>query len=193
MRRIAVYCGSSIGSRPAYAEAARAMGSSLARRGIGLVYGGGNVGLMGEIAKSVMQAGGEAIGVIPRFLEEKEIAYRDITELRLVETMHQRKKVMEELADGFIALPGGFGTLEEFFEMLTWAQLGHHAKPCALLNVEGYYDRLLAMLRHGCEERFIRKEYYDMVLQDYDPERLLDRMDAYSPPKVEKWLDLQRV
>jgi len=193
MRRIAVYCGSSSGSKGAYSEAAQTLGRTMARRGIGLVYGGGNIGLMGVIARTVMQSGGEVIGVIPRFLEEKEIAYHEITELRRVDTMHQRKKVMEELAEGFIALPGGFGTLEEFFEMLTWAQLGHHSKPCALLNVEGYYDQLLAMLLHGCEERFIRREYYDMVMHDSDAEKLLDRMEEYRSPQVEKWLDLQKV
>lgn len=191
--RVAVYCGSSRGSREAYAEAARALGRALAQRGIALVYGGGNVGLMGVIAQTVMKEGGEVIGVIPRFLERKEIAYHEITELRLVDTMHQRKQVMEELADGFIAMPGGFGTLEEFFEILTWAQLGHHSKPCALLNVEGYYDQLLAMLRHGCEERFIRQEYHDMVICHTEPKKLLDMMEVYQAPWVEKWLDLQKV
>jgi uncharacterized protein (TIGR00730 family) len=193
MMRVAVYCGSSRGSREAYAEAARALGRALAQRGIALVYGGGNVGLMGVIAQTVMKEGGEVIGVIPRFLERKEIAYHEITELRLVDTMHQRKQVMEELADGFIAMPGGFGTLEEFFEILTWAQLGHHSKPCGLLNVEGYYDQLLAMLRHGCEEQFIRREYYDMVICHTEPKKLLDMMEGYQAPWVEKWLDLQKV
>jgi len=193
MRRVAVYCGSSRGSAEVYSDAAKDMGRTLAQRGIGLVYGGGNVGLMGVIAQTVMQEGGEVIGVIPRFLERKEIAYRGITELRLVDTMHQRKQVMEELAEGFIAMPGGFGTLEEFFEVLTWAQLGHHSKPCGILNVEGYYDQLLAMLRHGCEEGFILREYYDMVICEVDPAGLLDAMDRYKSPRVEKWLDLQKV
>jgi uncharacterized protein (TIGR00730 family) len=188
-----VYCGSCRGSKEAYCHAAEDMGKALAQRGIGLVYGGGNIGLMGIIAQTVMREGGEVIGVIPHFLEEKEIAFHGITELRLVDTMHQRKQVMEELAEGFIAMPGGFGTLEEFFEMLTWAQLGQHAKPCALLNVEGYFDQLLGLLRHGCKERFIRREYLEMVICDTEPNRLLDAMEAYRSPLVEKWMDLHKV
>ncbi len=165
----------------------------LVARNIGLVYGGGRVGLMGAIAKSVLDDGGEAIGVIPRFLEKEEIVHRHLTELHLVDTMHQRKMKMAELAEGFIAMPGGFGTLEEWFEMLTWAQIGQHQKPVALLNVSGYFDPLLEMIDRGYEECFIRPEFRDMVIRDSDPARLLDRMESFKPIKLEKWNGLEKV
>lgn len=193
MRSITVYCGSSLGARPAYRRAAEEMGTELARRGMVLVYGGGNVGLMGALAKAALDAGGKVIGVMPDFLVSKEIAHKGLTELHVVRSMHERKKVMAELGDGFIAMPGGFGTYEEWFEVLTWAQLGNHGKPCALLNVEHYFDPLLAMLRKGCDERFIRQEYMSMVINGQDPGKLLDAMERYSPPNVEKWLDLEKV
>lgn len=193
MRRVTVYCGSSMGSSPAYRKAAECMGSHLAEAGLELVYGGGNVGLMGVLANACLSAGGKVIGVIPEFLVRKEVAHRALVDLRVVGSMHQRKKLMAELGDGFVALPGGFGTFEEWLEMITWGQLGHHAKPCALLNVEGYFDPLLEMVRRGCHERFIRAEYLDMIISDDDPDRLLRSMEGYSPPSVEKWLDLERV
>jgi len=182
-----------MGSRPAYRLAAEELGRTLASRGIGLVYGGGNVGLMGALADAALREGGEVIGVIPRFLEQKEVAHKKVKQLMIVDTMHQRKTIMAELADGFIAMPGGLGTLEEWFEMMTWAQLGQHHKPCALLNVEGYYDPLMAALLHGCQERFIKREYFDMVICDSSIPRLLEKMEEYTAPKLEKWLDLERV
>jgi uncharacterized protein (TIGR00730 family) len=193
MKRIAVYCGSCMGSRVEYRQAAEELGHLMASRNIGLVYGGGRVGLMGAIAKAVLDDGGEAIGVIPRFLEKEEIVHRHLTELHVVDTMHQRKMKMAELADGFIALPGGFGTLEELFEMLTWGQIGHHQKPVALLNVSGYFDPLLEMIRRGYEECFIRPEFRDMMIHDSDQMRLLDRMESFQPIKLEKWSGLEKV
>jgi hypothetical protein len=182
-----------MGSRVEYRQAAEELGHLLVARNIGLVYGGGRVGLMGAIAKSVLDDGGEAIGVIPRFLEKEEIVHRHLTELHLVDTMHQRKMKMAELAEGFIAMPGGFGTLEEWFEMLTWAQIGQHQKPVALLNVSGYFDPLLEMIDRGYEECFIRPEFRDMVIRDSDPARLLDRMESFKPIKLEKWNGLEKV
>jgi len=193
MKRIAVYCGSCMGNRAEYRRAAEELGHLMVSRNIGLVYGGGSIGLMGAIAQTVLDDGGEAIGVIPRFLENEEIVHRHLTELHLVDTMHQRKMKMAELADGFIALPGGFGTLEEWFEMLTWAQIGHHRKPIALLNVSGYFDPLLEMIRRGCEECFIPSECHDMVIHDSDPSRLLDRMNSFRPVGPEKRNGLEKV
>ncbi len=193
MKRIAVYCGSCMGSRVEYRRAAEELGHLMVSRKIGLVYGGGRVGLMGAIAKTVLDDGGEAIGVIPRFLEKEEIVHRHLTELYVVDTMHQRKMKMAELAEGFIALPGGFGTLEEWFEMLTWAQIGHHQKPVALLNVSGYFDPLLEMIDCGFRERFIRPEYCDMIIRDTSAARLLDRMESFEPVRLEKWSGLEQV
>lgn len=188
MTRLCVFCGSNIGGRDAYARAARALGEALARRGTGLVYGGGNVGLMGVVADAVLAAGGEAIGVIPEALLAKEVGHRHLTRLHVVGSMHERKAMMAELSDGFIAMPGGYGTLEEFCEVLTWAQLGFHRKPCALLNVDGFYDPLLKLFQHAVAERFVRPEYRRMVLCGDDPERLLDAMAAYRAPPVEQWI-----
>jgi uncharacterized protein (TIGR00730 family) len=182
-----------MGSRVEYRHTAEELGHLMVSRNIGLVYGGGRVGLMGAIAKTVLDDGGEAIGVIPRFLEKEEIVHRHLTELYLVDTMHQRKTMMAELADGFIALPGGFGTLEEWFEMLTWAQIGHHHKPVALLNVSGYFDPLLEMIERGYEEHFIRPEFHNLIIEDSDPEKLLDRMKSFKPINLEKWSGLKKV
>lgn len=188
MKRLCVFCGSNAGRRHEYAAAARELGATLAARKIGLVYGGGNVGLMGVVADAVMAAGGEAIGVIPEALLAKEVGHRQLTRLHVVGSMHERKAMMAELSDGFIAMPGGYGTLEEFCEVLTWAQLGFHRKPCALLNVQGFYDPLLHLFQHAVTECFVRPEYRRMVLCEADPRRLLDAMAAYEAPSVEKWI-----
>jgi uncharacterized protein (TIGR00730 family) len=176
MKRVCVFCGANAGSRDQYRIAAQALGAVLIHHGLGLVYGGGNVGLMGMLADSVLQAGGEVIGVIPQHLAAKEVAHRGVTELRIVETMHQRKAMMNELSDAFIALPGGFGTLEEFFEILTWSQLGIHRKPSGLLNVSGYYDHLLAMLDHAVAEGFLLPANRKLVIADTDADRLVQRL-----------------
>lgn len=186
MRRICVFCGSNAGARSEYAEAARALAAVLVERKLGIVYGGGNVGLMGVLADAALEHGGEVIGVIPRKLVDKEVAHRGVTELRIVETMHERKALMNDLSDAFIALPGGFGTLDEFFEVLTWSQLGFHGKPCALLNVAGYYDRMLAMLDHAVTERLLRPAHRELVIADTDPLRLLQRL---SPAPKRKGSD----
>jgi uncharacterized protein (TIGR00730 family) len=180
--RIAVFCGSRAGSDPAYGEAAGSLGRLLARQGIGVVYGGGRVGSMGLLADAALAAGGEVAGVIPRALVEREIAHQGLTELHVVGSMHQRKALMAELADGFIALPGGAGTLEELFEAWTWGQLGLHAKPCGLLNVRGYYDRLVALTDQMVREGFLRPQDRDMLLVERDAARLLQRLVAYTPP-----------
>ena len=185
---ICVFCGSSAGARPEYAEAAARLGGLLAARGIRLVYGGSHLGLMGVVADRVLAAGGEVTGVMPRLLVEKEAAYIGLPDLRTVGSMHERKALMAELAGGFIALPGGFGTLEEFFEVLTWSQLGVHRKPCGLLNVAGFYDPLLALLDRAVAERFLKPSNRDLVLADDDPERLLERMAAFRSPVVDKWI-----
>ena len=189
IRRLAIFCGSNPGARPDYVEAARALGTLLARRGIGVVYGGSSVGLMAALADAVQDELGDVIGVIPRMLVEREVASKSLTDLRVVETMHERKALMAELADGFIALPGGIGTLEEFFETWTWAQLGMHAKPCGLLNVAGYYDSMLQFLDHAVAERFVRDVHRAMVVVESDPEKLLSRFASYEPPRVVKWVN----
>ena len=189
MRRVCVFCGSSPGANVQYAALARWLGEILARRGLGLVYGGGNVGLMGMLADAVSKAGGHVIGVIPQSLVDREVAHTGLPDLRIVGSMHERKALMADLADGFIALPGGIGTLEEFCEILTWAQLGLHQKPCGLINVAGYFDHLMAFLDHSVSERFLRPEHRSMVLVEADPETLLDRFAAYRPPQLEKWID----
>ena len=171
-----MFCGSSAGVRPAYAEAARAMGDLLARRGIEIVYGGGAVGLMGELADAALDAGGTVIGVIPHALVSMEAAHDRLSDLRVVRTMHERKALMAELSDAFIALPGGLGTFEELFEVLTWAQLGLHPKACGLLDVEGYFGPLLACLDHAVNEGFVRPENRALVIHDVDPSRLLSRL-----------------
>ena len=188
VRRVCVFCGSSPGASPAYAAAARRLAEVLVRRGVGLVYGGGSVGLMGVLADAALAAGGEVTGVIPRALWEREVGHAALPDLRVVETMHERKALMAELADGFVALPGGLGTLEEFFEVWTWAQLGIHAKPCGVLNVAGFFDPLLAFLDHAVAARFVREVHRAMVLVEPEPDALLDRMVAYRAPAVAKWM-----
>jgi uncharacterized protein (TIGR00730 family) len=190
MMRVCVFAGSSSGSRPEYRAAAEGLGRELAARHIGLVYGGARIGLMGAVADAVLAAGGHAIGVIPGALAEKEVAHSGLTELRVVSSMHERKALMAELADGFVALPGGWGTLDELFEILTWAQLGIHRKPCGLLNVQGYFDRLLSFLDHTTGEGFVRLEHQSMISVSDSPATLLDTLAAYEPPRVEKWIDV---
>jgi uncharacterized protein (TIGR00730 family) len=188
MRRICVFCGSSFGSRPEYRQAAAEVGALLARKGVGLVYGGSNVGLMGVVADTVLAAGGDVIGVIPEALVAKEVAHRGLADLRVVGSMHERKALMAELSSAFLALPGGFGTLEEFIEAVTWSQLGLHRKPCGLLNLCGFYDSLLALLDHAVDERFLRPENRALVLAETDAETLIDKLLSHQPPYVEKWI-----
>jgi uncharacterized protein (TIGR00730 family) len=185
IRRICVFCGSSFGAHPDYVQAAGDLGRLLAARGITLIYGGGRVGLMGEIARAVLAAGGEVIGVMPQSLADKEIAFREI-DLRLVGTMHERKAVMAELAEAFVAMPGGLGTLEELAEILTWAQLDLHHKPCGLLNVRGYFDQFLGFLDQMVAEQFVLAEHRAMLLSSPDAQQLLDLFEGYRPPKVDK-------
>jgi uncharacterized protein (TIGR00730 family) len=186
--RLCIYCGSNPGRDPAYVEAASQLGRHLAEAGIGLVYGGASVGLMGAVADAALHAGGSVIGVMPRALWEKEIGHRGLPDLRLVDSMHQRKSLMAELADGFVALPGGAGTLEELFEVWTWAQLGHHDKPCALLNINGYYDRLTAFLDHMVEESFVKPPHRDMLIVEREVPALLSAIHGYQAPQVSKWI-----
>jgi uncharacterized protein (TIGR00730 family) len=189
MKRICVFCGSSAGSRSDYRIAAEELGTELARRNIGLVYGGGNVGLMGVLADAVLKAGGEAVGVIPENLMEREVGHNGLTKLHVVRSMHERKALMADLSDAFIALPGGFGTFEEFCEIVTWAQLGLHAKPCGILNVQGYYSPLLAMFDHAVQERFLKPENRELVLARDSVSGLLQALKEWRPVRVEKWLD----
>ena len=189
LRRVCVYCGSSSGSLPDYALAAQAVGTALARRGLELVYGGGNVGLMGQVADAALAAGGHVIGVIPESLMAREVGHRGLPDLRVVGTMHIRKALMAELADAFIALPGGFGTIEEFCEVLTWAQLGLHRKPFGLLNTAGFYDPLLAFFDHQVKERFVRSEHRELIISHTEPEALLEALATIQVPNLDKWLD----
>ena len=186
MKRLCVFCGSSEGAHPEYAEAAARLGHELAARGIGLVYGGGGIGLMGVVARACLERDGEVIGVIPEALAAKELALASLRDLRVVASMHERKALMAELSDGFVALPGGLGTIEEFFEVLTWAQLGIHGSPCGLLNVGGYFDKLIEFLAYTAKQRFIKEEHLSMVLVDDDVESLLDRCESYKPPHLDK-------
>jgi uncharacterized protein (TIGR00730 family) len=186
--RLCVFCGSSSGLNPAFGGAARTLGREMVSRGLELVFGGGNVGLMGVIADAVLDAGGHAIGVIPDGLVARELAHQRVSALHVVHSMHERKALMADLSDGFIALPGGFGTLEEFCEAVTWTQLGLHAKPCGLLNVDGFYDALLAFLAHARDEEFLRPTHHQIIVADEDPVRLLDRLAAWQPPDVPRWI-----
>ena len=188
MKTLCVYCGSNAGSDPAYAAQAKALGTRLAAENLTLVYGGGNVGLMGIVADAVLANGGEVIGVIPQQLVDWEVAHKGITRLEVVDSMHTRKARMAELAEGFIALPGGFGTFEEFCEILTWGQLGFHAKPMGLLNVNGFYDPLLAMFDRAVADGFLRSQNRAMALAERDIEGLLAAMAAYRAEPVSKWL-----
>ena len=186
MKRVCVFCGSRDGTRSQYVAAAGGMGEALARRGIGLVYGGGGIGLMGVLADAALSAGGDVIGVIPESLMAREVAHRGLGDLRVVASMHERKALMAELSDAFVALPGGFGTLEEFCEALTWAQLGIHRKPCGLLNVEGFFDPLLSFFDHAVRERFVSPDHRSLVVVEEDPGRLLDALSRWEPPALER-------
>jgi len=188
MKRICVYCGSSPGLLSDYRDAAQTLGHELAARGLGLVYGGASVGVMGAVADAVLEKGGQAIGIIPLALATREVAHSGLDELFVVDSMHERKAKMAELSDGFIALPGGWGTIEEIFEMLTWAQLGFHQKPCGLLNITGYYDHLFAFLEHAIDQRFVREEYRPMIMMEQTAGGLLDRYQTYQAPTVKKWI-----
>ena len=188
-RRLCVFCGSYTGRRPAYRAAAERLGVLLVERGIELVYGGGNIGLMGVLADTTLARGGRAIGVIPESLMAKEVGHTGLTELRIVNSMHERKAVMSDLSDGFIALPGGFGTVEEFCEVVTWSQLGLQSKPCGLLNVESYYDHLLELFDHAVREGFLREKNRGLVLDDEDPGGLLEKMTAFRSAPTAKWIE----
>ena len=187
MKRVCVYCGSSPGADPIHREAAENLGALLAARGIGLVYGGGNIGLMGAVADAAMRAGGEVIGVIPSALMEKELGHGGVTKLHVVASMHERKQLMADLSDGFIATSGGIGTLEELFETFTWLQLGFHDKPVGLLNVAGFYDHLLTFLRHATAEKFMRDAHLESLLVECDADALLARMARFRAPSLAKW------
>ena len=189
MQSVAVYCGSSAGANPAYVAQAQALGAALAAQHLTLVYGGGRVGLMGTIADAVLAGGGRVVGVIPNFLADKELAHKGCTELHVVGSMHERKLLMADRADAFIAMPGGYGTLEELFEVLTWGQLGLHQKPVGLLNVAGYYDHLLRALDRMRDDQLLRPEGRAQLLQDDSPAGLLAQLADYQPVPVEKWLD----
>jgi uncharacterized protein (TIGR00730 family) len=186
--RLCVFCGSSSGSKAIYLEMATRLGKALADAGIGLVYGGASVGLMGAVADAALANGGEVIGIIPQALQEKEIAHRGLTDLRVVGSMHERKALMAELSDGFIAMPGGIGTLEELFEVWTWAQLGYHTKPCALLNVDGFYDGLATFLNSLVEQEFVKPNHREMLIVEEQVESLLAAISDYEAPVVVKWV-----
>ena len=190
MKRICVNCGSSPGFDPVYKEAARKLGYALARNNLELIYGGAEVGLMGEVATAVMQSGGSAIGVIPRALVRK-VSHRGLSKLHIVSSMHERKQMMADLADAFVALPGGYGTIDEMTELLTWAQLGFHKKPVGLINVSGYFNSFLSFLDHTVSEGFMKQDHRDMLLVSEEAEALLDRFKSYVAPKVEKWVGVQ--
>ena len=189
MKRVCVFCGSNSGANPAYAEAAVRLGRLLAGRGLTLVYGGGNVGLMGVVADAALAAGGKVIGIIPESMLKWEVGHADLTELKVVASMHERKAAMADLADGFIALPGGIGTLEELFEVWTWGQLGLHAKPLGLLDVAGYFERLHAFLDHMAAEGFVKTRHRAMAAVHYDPATLLDLLESYQPPETIRVID----
>jgi uncharacterized protein (TIGR00730 family) len=189
LQSVCVFCGSSTGGNSAYTEAARSLGRTLAEANIRLVFGGGHVGLMGEISNAALAAGGDVVGVIPKFLVERELAHEGLSDLRIVGSMHERKALMSDLSEAFIALPGGTGTLEEFFEVLTWAQLGEHEKPCGLLNVAGYYDPLLSVFDRMVEAGFLSESNRALLLVESEAGRLLQRFDFYEPPKTVKWIE----
>ncbi len=187
-RRLAVYCASSTDLAPSYVAAAEAMGNELANQGIGLVFGGGRIGLMGTIADTVIQRGGEVIGVIPQKLQALELAHTGCTELHVVNTMHERKQLMMDHADGFIAMPGGFGTLEELFEVVTWAQLNFHMKPVGILNVDGFYDDLLRFIQRAVDEHFVRDELRNLIVHHDQPGTLIEYLRAANVPDIRTWL-----
>ncbi|HEY9657039.1 MAG TPA: TIGR00730 family Rossman fold protein [Allocoleopsis sp.] len=187
MQRICVFCGSNMGSRSSYRQMAEALGKALVQQQMELVYGGGKVGLMGVVADAVLAAGGRVIGVIPQALMDKEVGHTGLSDLRVVNSMHDRKALMADLADGFIAMPGGFGTFEEFCEVVTWTQLGFHQKPCGLLNIDGFYDPLIAMFDHATAEQFIRPVHRSLVFAANEPEALLNMLRSYQPTTTNKW------
>ncbi|MEM4989609.1 TIGR00730 family Rossman fold protein [Collimonas sp. H4R21] len=189
MKSLCVYCGSSPGATPVYADAARGLAQAMVKQGIALVYGGGNVGLMGIIADEVLRLGGQATGVIPQALLQKELGHKGLTQLHIVKDMHERKAMMADLSDGFIAMPGGVGTLEELFEVFTWAQLGFHQKPIGLLNVDGFYDGLLQFIQHMVSQRFLKGEQAEILIAAAQGEELLQRFQSFVPHLVPKWLD----
>jgi len=186
--RIAVFCGSSSGRRPEFLQAATHLGQLLAQQGIGIVYGGASVGLMGAVATAAREAGGEVIGVLPQSLMDRELAHTNLSELHIVGSMHERKATMSDLADAFLALPGGIGTFEELFEVWTWGVLGYHRKPCGLLNINGFYDGLISFLDHVVEDEFLRPVYRDMLLVESSPEAMLEAVRRYTPPSLPKWV-----
>ena len=188
MKRICVFCGANIGSKPEYSGAAIDLAEQLVSRDIEIVYGGGRIGLMGVLADRAVKLGGRVIGIIPKSLATKELAHDGVYELRVVGSMHERKAQMAELSDGFISLPGGIGTIEETFEMLTWNQLGFHGKPCGLINVSGFYNKLIDFLDHSVEERFFMEVYRSMLIVETDPSILLEKFEKYRPPKIRHWL-----
>ncbi len=189
MKNICVYCGSCPGKRPEYIEAACNLAEQLVKNDIGLVYGGASIGVMGAVADAVLNAGGRVTGIIPEALAEKEVLHTGVTELKIVDSMHERKALMAELSDGFIALPGGLGTLEELFEILTWAQLGLHQKPCVLLNINGYYDGLAAFIDHAIEEQFVKEKHRDLLIIANRPDQAIKRMELYHAPHITPVID----
>jgi uncharacterized protein (TIGR00730 family) len=194
VQRACIFCGSSPGARPAYTEVTEDLGHLLVENGITLVFGGATVGLMGRLADTVLSEGGEAIGVIPQALVDREIAHLGLTDLHVVETMHERKQLMADLADAFVALPGGLGTLDELFEIYTWAQLGLHRKPIGILNVEGYFDGLASFLEHATAERFVREDHRSMLIVEEEPRTMLERLESFDPAVVTpKWIDREDV
>ncbi|WLV24874.1 TIGR00730 family Rossman fold protein [Aciduricibacillus chroicocephali] len=188
MKSIAVFCGSSNGASEVYIESAKRFGKELAKRGITLVYGGASVGVMGAVADAVLEEGGKVIGVMPDFLDKREISHQNLTELIVVESMHERKAKMADLADGFVVLPGGPGTLEEFFEIFTWAQLGLHQKPCGLLNVNNYYDPLVELFNHMTREQFLHEKYRSIAIVETEPDQLIESFNSYEPPAVKTYI-----
>ncbi|WP_102693588.1 LOG family protein [Rummeliibacillus pycnus] len=188
MKRLAIFCGSSNGASDVYIEGAKKLGKELAKRNITLVYGGASVGVMGAVANAVLEEGGYVIGVMPSFLEKREISHQNLSELIVVDSMHERKAKMADLADGFIALPGGPGTLEEFFEVFTWAQLGLHRKPCGLLNINHYYDPLITLFNHMADEKFLHEQYRSMAIVNEEPKELLNQISTYNPPTVKTYI-----
>lgn len=192
MKNIAVFCGSSSGSDAIFAKNAILLGESIAKRGYGIVYGGAHVGLMGAIANGALSQGGEVIGIIPNFLKQKELEHNHLTQMYIVETMHERKAMMCDLSDGVIALPGGYGTMDELFEMLTWAQLSLHKKPIGILNIDGFYDPLIALSEKMIEKKFVKEEYRSLWIVEDDIETLLDRMSVYEAPLNDKWFVTQQ-
>lgn len=193
MKSLCVFCGSNHGAAPAFAAAARELGAALAARRIELVYGGSHVGLMGVVADAVLGNGGRVTGVLPRFMADRELAHTGLTKLHLVDTMHERKRLMAELAEGFVALPGGFGTFEEIFEAITWSQLHLHKFPCALLNVDGYYDSLVEFLRGAAAKGFVRPEQLDALIVAKDAKELFARLETFKPEESEKWIPKQMI